>query len=41
MLKFIKRLFCRHQTGRILEISYDGETVYECNNCGKTIRIPL
>jgi len=41
MMKFLRRLLCRHQNGRLLAIEFDGEAVYECAACGKHIRRPL
>ena len=41
MMKFLRRLFCRHKQGRIVAIEFDGETVYECAACGKLVRKPL
>ncbi len=41
MLNFLRRLFCRHSRGRLVQIEWDGETVYECVACGKHIRRPL
>jgi transposase-like protein len=41
MLNIIKRLLCRHTHGRLIAIEFDGEAVYECTSCGKTVRKPL
>ena len=41
MLKFLKRLFCKHTHGRLVEIGWDGTAVYECEKCGKEIYVPL
>lgn len=41
MLKFLRRLMCRHTHGRLLSIEWDGVSVYECAHCGKIIRKPL
>lgn len=38
---FLRRLRCRHQRGHLLAIEFDGESVYECADCGKHVRIPL
>lgn len=35
------RARCGHKQGRILAINFDGETVYECADCGKHVRVPL
>lgn len=40
MLKFLRRLLCRHTHGRLLAIEWDGESVYECAACGKHVRKP-
>lgn len=36
-----KRLLCKHREGKVLEIAFDGESVIECNSCGKVFRLPL
>lgn len=41
MLAFLKRLFCRHRTGRLISIGFDGESVYKCDRCGKYVRRSL
>jgi len=41
MLKFFKRLLCRHTHGRLIAIEFDGESVYVCESCGNVIRVPL
>ena len=41
MLKFLRRLLCRHTHGRLLSIEWDGESVHECAACGKHVRRPL
>lgn len=41
MLKFLRRLFCRHTHGRLVAIEWDGAAVYLCEACGKYIRKPL
>lgn len=41
MSKWLKRLFCRHPTGYVRSIAWDGETTIECAHCGKIIRKPL
>jgi hypothetical protein len=37
MMKFLRRLFCRHTHGRMVAIEWDGTAVYECAACGKRI----
>jgi hypothetical protein len=37
VLKFLRRLLCRHTHGRLVAIEWDGTSVYECNVCGKRI----
>lgn len=41
MIKFLKRLFCRHTHGKLIAIEFDGESVYQCTACSKCIRRPL
>lgn len=41
MLKFFRRLLCRHTHGHLIAIEWDGEAVYECVRCGKKIRRSL
>lgn len=41
MLKKLRQLFCPHKSGKILTISFDGETVFKCDRCDKIVRIPL
>lgn len=41
MLKFLRRLFCRHTHGKLVAIEFDGDAVYECIACGKFITKPL
>ena len=35
---FLNEFFCPHTEGRLLSIEWDGETIYECVRCKKTIR---
>lgn len=37
MMKFLRRLFCRHTHGVLVAIEWDGTAVYECAACGKQI----
>lgn len=41
MIKLLKQLCRRHKFGRIVEISYDGDTIYDCAHCGKRVRKAL
>jgi len=41
MLKFLRRMFCRHTHGKLVTIEFDGVAVYECVACGKFVRKSL
>ena len=36
-----RRLTCPHTHGHLVDIEWDGVSVYECIACGKIIRRPL
>lgn len=36
MIRWLKQLFCKHPTGQVLAIAWDGETTIRCAHCGKT-----
>jgi hypothetical protein len=36
-----KQFFCDHDEGKIVEVTFDGETIIECSHCGKVFQFPL
>jgi hypothetical protein len=39
--EWLARTSCSHTHGRLVEIEFDGEAVYECADCGKSLRRAL
>lgn len=39
--EWLGRTSCSHKHRKLINIEFDGESVYVCESCGKVIRVPL
>jgi len=38
---WLTRTGCKHKNIKLYHIDFDGESIYVCESCEKTIRVPL